>query len=303
MKTELKSILAGNFYTADFSCINELIRDAANYIMDVFRDDAFDKIIEEYNLVSNLLSRVVDVEKQRKSVDFLIGRYIGIIEMTGEVLLRNKKKEKINNFVGNLKVEDLPHFNDIIITVAENPSINHQKLADAVGISKGSLTPIMEKLVESGLITFIRPGKFKYYYLTSQGDKYYKDKSINICRIRNKDALFEDLLFFVENSDNPSKCVGEITSFLFNRRFKSNEFKEKNKKQKDPLDILSQEVKIQSTYINIENRIQNYEVNKMKIMTSIEGDAIKKHVYFSNNKDEFNDTVDKSDLCHTTFAS
>ena len=180
MKIDLKNILAEKFYELEFSDVSESIRNAINYIIDAFRDDDFNKIREEYNSAIDLLSRVTDIETQRESVDYLIGQYVGIMEIMGEALLKNTKQKKVNDFINNLKIEDLPHFNDIIITVGENPKINHQKLADSVGITKDTLTPIMDKLIESGLITFMHPGKFKYYYLTPQGDKYYKDKLINI---------------------------------------------------------------------------------------------------------------------------
>ena len=32
----------------------------------------------------------------------------------------------------------------------------------------------MKRLVDAGLVTFIRSGKFKYYILTSVGEKYYR---------------------------------------------------------------------------------------------------------------------------------
>lgn len=217
MQIDLKNILAEKFYELEFLDVSESTRNAINYIIDAFRDDDFNKIREEYNSAIGLLSRVTDIETQRESVDYLIGRYVGIMEMMGKALLKNAKQKKVNDFIDNLKIEDLPHFNDIIITIGENPKINHQKLADSVGLTKDTLTPIMDKLIESGLITFMRPEKFKYYYLTPQGDKYYKDKLINISRVKNKDALFEDLLLFVENSDNPSKCIEEINNFLYKK--------------------------------------------------------------------------------------
>jgi DNA-binding PadR family transcriptional regulator len=284
MKIDLKNILAEKFYELEFIDVSESIRDAVNYIIDSFRDDDFNKICEEYNSAIGLLSRVTDIEIQRESVDYLIGRYVGIMEMMGEALLKNTKQKKVNDFIGNLKIEDLPHFNDIIITVGENPKINHQKLADSVGITKGTLTPIMDKLVESGLITFMRPGKFKYYYLTPQGDKYYKDKLINIRRVKNKDALFEDLLLFVENSDNPSECVGKINSFLYNKKFKSDEFKEKNNKRLDPLDMLTQITIDQPVYISIDNTVNNFEADEIRTVTLFDGDQAKKHISFSNSK-------------------
>ena len=118
MQIDLKNILAEKFYELEFIDVSESIRNAINYIIDAFRDDDFNKIREEYNSVTGLLSRVTDIEIQRESVDYLIGRYVGIMEMMGEVLLKNTKQKKVNDFIGNLKIKDLLLF----VENSDNPS-------------------------------------------------------------------------------------------------------------------------------------------------------------------------------------
>lgn len=94
MKIDLKNILAEKFYELEFIDVSESIRDAVNYIIDSFRDDDFNKICEEYNSAIGLLSRVTDIEIQRESVDYLIGRYVGIMEMMGEALLKTQSRKR-----------------------------------------------------------------------------------------------------------------------------------------------------------------------------------------------------------------
>lgn len=118
MQIDLKNILAEKFYELEFIDVSESIHNAINYIIDAFRDDDFNKIREEYNSVTGLLSRVTDIEIQRESVDYLIGRYVGIMEMMGEALLKNTKQKKVNDFIGNLKIKDLLLF----VENSDNPS-------------------------------------------------------------------------------------------------------------------------------------------------------------------------------------
>lgn len=270
-----------------FKQILIVIQDQIEELVAAYRDNNFNSIKKKYNDESNALSRLADVEIHKESTDYLIGRYIGAMEIIGEVLLKKKKEDKIRGFITDIKIEDVPHFNDIIINIADEPRINHQKLADKVGITKGALTPIMDKLADSGLVEYMRPGKFKYYYLTPQGYEYYKDKLINIQRAKNKEALLEDLLLFVENSDNPAEIVGEINEVLYKKEFKSNKFKKKNIKQSDddPFDVLARMVEEEPVYISVGKTIKNYEADEIMAVRMIKGNNQKRHIAFSNKKE------------------
>ena len=97
-----------------------------------------------------------------KNIHFLFGRYIGHIDFLYEQLAKEYKEKSFKESLSVLNISDIPHVNDIIVTIYQQGGIRHGILAEKVGIEKSTLSGIMDKLVKKGAVRFSRPGKYKF---------------------------------------------------------------------------------------------------------------------------------------------
>ena len=147
------------------------------------------------------------------------------------------KAYKEKNFRDSLEardISDIPHVNDIIVTIKQDEGIRQGKLAEKVGIENTTLSGIMDKLVEKGAIRFSRPGKYKYYYLTELGNNYYEKNKIIIEAETNIDALTEQLLLALSKEDDANGRLLQIISALCKGKSVFNGYNSKTKEKVNP---------------------------------------------------------------------
>lgn len=169
-----------------------------------------------------------------KNVDFAFGRYIGYVDALYEQLAKAYKEKSFNDTLETYDISDIPHVNDIIITVKQEEGIRHGNLAEKVGIEKSTLSGIMDKLVEKGAIRFSRPGKYKYYYLTELGNSYYEKNKMIIEAETDIDALTEQLLLALSKEDDANGKLLQIISALCKGKNVFEGYKSKTKEKVNP---------------------------------------------------------------------
>ena len=92
MKTENKKQII-NYRNVDFETLLGIIQEEAVLITELFRDNKYTLISDEYEDTRVLLTEIADIEVQDESKEFLLGRCVGIMEMASEILLKNKRNE------------------------------------------------------------------------------------------------------------------------------------------------------------------------------------------------------------------
>lgn len=194
-------------------------------------------------------------EIKSENVSFAIGRYYGMLEALSGCVDDLVKKERVLNEINSSSFEKIPHLNDIIAIIAANPGIRHGELAKKVGIERNTLTSITDKLVECDVITFSRPGKFKYYYLTNLGNSYYEDNLIHIKESLSLDYLIEQLVLVVSKSDSPTEIATKVVHALFDGQHKFKDFRTSNAHKINPLQIIPDIIAIKPAYIMTSNSV------------------------------------------------
>lgn len=182
----------------------------------------------------SILSFRVKKKLVEKNVDFAFGRYIGYVDALYEQLVKAYKEKNFRDTLETYDISDIPHVNDIIITIKQDEGIRHGNLAEKVGIEKSTLSGIMDRLVERGAIRFSRPGKYKYYYLTELGNSYYEKNRMIIEAETNIDALTEQLLLALSKEDDANGKLLQIITALCEGKNVFDGYKSKTKEKVNP---------------------------------------------------------------------
>ena len=95
MRRDIRDIL---FKKEEYSFKQILIavQDEIEELVVAYRDNNFISINKKYNDELSTLNRLADVEIHKESTDYVIGRYIGAMEIIGEVLLKKRKSETLS---------------------------------------------------------------------------------------------------------------------------------------------------------------------------------------------------------------
>ena len=218
----------------DYLNLNTCIKDSIKRLKAYLSDADLAGIEDEIEQKKSSLSFRVKKKLVEKNVDFVFGRYIGYIDALYEQLAKAYKEKKFRDALEGYDISDIPHVNDIIITIKQNEGIRHGRLAEKVGIEKSTLSGIMDKLVDRGAIRFSRPGKYKYYYLTELGNNYYEKNKIIIEAETNIDALTEQLLLALSKEDDANGKLLQIITALCEGKNIFKGYKSKTREKVNP---------------------------------------------------------------------
>ena len=236
--------------------------------------------------LQNVLSHHTEKSQTYSNELFALGRCAGCIEFL-DVLLKYKiRKERSNNIFTTSEAKNIPHINDVISYISKQPGIRHGELSNKVGVEKNTLTSIMSKLVDSGLVTYARPGKFKYYYLTDQGKNYYKDNLEHFKTSYDINYLIEQLLLVVSNSSNPSELVGKIMTSLYAGHHEFEGYESKIAKNITPLSLIPKIIAENPVSIYFNNNDNTYIVDSAELITFYKSISTKSILYLSHNSNE-----------------
>lgn len=236
----------------DYDYIYEFINNSVDAIVRDLYDDELKKVLTTIEREKSIFSMIDKQESVEKNKHYLIGKYVGFIYAVDKFLSIALPKKNLDNVVNSLNVYEIPHINDIIITIIKNEGIRHGKLADEIGIKKSTLTGIMEKLVSKGIVTFSRPGKYKYYYVTDLGKEYYKHNKGVINSMSNIDSLTEQLLVAISKEDDANGKLISIIEALTKGKHCFKEYEAKSKGKIKPETIFAHMPRIKPVNVAIE---------------------------------------------------
>lgn len=229
-------------------------------------------------------------EIKSENISFAIGRYYGMLEALSGCVDDLVKKERVLNEINASSFEKIPHLNDIIAIIATNPGIRHGELATRVGIEKNTLTSITDRLVECDVITFSRPGKFKYYYLTTLGKSYYEDNLIHIKESLNLDYLIEQLVLVMSKNSSPMEIAEKVLHSLNVGQHKFKEYKASNSNQIDPLHLIPWLIAEKPAFVATSNSSEVMYADTATIFGINSEIASESLIYFSNSQESLENT-------------
>lgn len=212
-------------------------REKTEYFKVLLKEHKLEELEKQLNYEKNICAHDIKKEYFEKNIHFVLGEYIGELNSLYEQLKEKYEEIAIKDLVYKSDIIEIPHVNDIISTIYHDEGIRHGVLAEKIGIDRSTLTGIMDKLVIKQVVIFSRPGKFKHYYLTNLGKKYYSDQRDILESNSKVDVALEQLLINLSKEENKTKIIQDIIPRVFEQNSKIKGHN--NKKQKiDPTSLL-----------------------------------------------------------------
>lgn len=109
--------------------------------------------------------------ENKNSLEYCVGYYAAYLEAIQCVLDVEELQERAQELLIEHS-DSISHFDEILSYIKESDYLQHSHLASRLGIKVNTLTDIMEKVCQTGLVAFTRSGRLKHYYLTDAGKKY-----------------------------------------------------------------------------------------------------------------------------------
>lgn len=195
---------------------NKSFRERCRYLL---RCQLYSELKDETNALKKRMTYAVRIASDKNRTSFFMGQFTGYMEALDEFNFIAERKENVVKSIESSKIENIPHINDIIVTISKDEGIRHGSLAQQVGIEKSTLSGIMMKLEESGIVSSLRPGKFKYYYLTEVGKQYYQDHQKDMVRSANIDIVIEQLKSIISRSNSPYKIIMKVMEAIYSEKY------------------------------------------------------------------------------------
>lgn len=73
------------------------------------------------------------------------------------------------------EVSDIPMAKDAVYCIYYNQGLRDEQIAEKLNVDVDCLKKTLDELFAKEIITFTRPGKWKHYYLTGKGNRYYEE--------------------------------------------------------------------------------------------------------------------------------
>lgn len=194
--------------------VQTYIDDKVRYFQDLVLTQEPEKLKKALEYEYRLCDWLIQKYTYEKSISYFLGYYVGLLaSFKNELTVAYNQKQ-----ISLISEINVPHLDDILFAIEEHEGIRHGKLAEYIGIERSTLTGIMDRIVASGAVTFSRPGKYKFYYLTDEGKEYcnknrryyQSEKSINV--------LVAELIEQLQRDSNPSQTIGKIVQTIFEHR-------------------------------------------------------------------------------------
>ena len=184
----------------DENRVTTYARTVTKYAINLYRQknySALENWMETEKLISTYCLEII---KKDAPVQYSAGFLAGVLKVVEVIVKENYKQLNIGECLKTIEWENIPHVAQILEVIYKNPRIQHARLAEMIDISSATLTGIMKRMTDAGMVEFIRSGKFKYYILTRVGTTYYlQNRTIleqNV--ILNTKAFEKDRIFAIE---------------------------------------------------------------------------------------------------------
>lgn len=250
------------FEQNDYEKIFLYIQEKSEQLELLFQERNLEQLERDLEYEKNIFSYFVKKEYVEKNIHFIFGRYIGLLDALYEQLIEQSSQQLLEKEFDDYDISQIPHVNDIIVTIQNNEGIRHGNLAEKVGIEKSTLTGIMERLVDKEVVKFSRPGKYKYYYLSDLGRKYFEKNKKLIEVGTDIDALIEQLLVCLSKEDNVTDKVLQIITTLCKGNSKLSGYNSKAKDRVDTEMIFSTIPSIKPINVMFPDTKQIHKINQ-----------------------------------------
>ncbi len=213
----------------DYENLFLYIQESSNYLKSLLENSNFAELEKVLEHEKNHTAYYIKKEYAEQNIHFIFGRYVGLMDVIYDQLSNESQMLQFKNKIEEYDISEIPHVNEIILSIHRDEGIRHGKLADNIGIDKSTLTGIMDKLVDKGAVTFTRPGKYKYYYLSKFGKAYYENNKKFLEVGSNIETLIEQILLCLSKEENATDRALEIITALCRGKSKSNGYNYKIK--------------------------------------------------------------------------
>ena len=253
----------------DATEVKEYTRNYASLLVELYRTQKHREIKKEIIYQDRQLDWLVQKYNADQDIGYSIGYLSGIICALKEFVSKAFLDERMNKIMENLDTVQLPHFDEILYTIEKEEGIRHGKLAERIGVDKSTLSGIMDKAILSGAVNFSRPGKFKYYYLSTAGKAYCSDKRKRHKSVRNIDSLIEEIALLLNQEKDPAEAVAKIVKALYEKNQKvCNQAEDTVAKQTSLLEAVNQVSALDTFKMKVSGKIENYTINSALAVTS-----------------------------------
>lgn len=192
----------------DYNAVSRYVSVAANELKSYYRNKDYQALKKSHDKLDHCFLFPRKEEETNASIGYMIGYICGILQSLEEFLISDEFE--INSSLLEEKsadIESVPHVHEILKVLSTTDEVQHQSLADRIGIDKSTLTPIMERLNKLNLVSFSRIGKFKFYSVTSVGRAYNQQFSVNENMIADASGKLEKILNLLMEEKEKKKRI------------------------------------------------------------------------------------------------
>lgn len=150
--------------------VQEYGRQVELLAMELYQQKQMDKLEQLVDRQRRCIARCSDILQDTNPIPYEVGRMSGLLELMVQVIRNQHRQVQISTQVAELYQR--PHFKEILAVISSNPGIQHARLAEKISVDTSTLTGIMKRIEQTGLVDFVRSGKCKYYSLTADGAEY-----------------------------------------------------------------------------------------------------------------------------------
>lgn len=150
--------------------VQEYGRQVELLAMELYQQKQMDRLEQLVDRQRRCIARCSDILQDTNPIPYEVGRMSGMLELMVQVIRNQHRQLQISTQVAELYQR--PHFKEILSAIGSNPRIQHARLAEKISVDTSTLTGIMKRMEQTGLVDFVRSGKYKYYSLTADGEEY-----------------------------------------------------------------------------------------------------------------------------------
>jgi|GEM_PF-5834076 len=158
--------LRGSFKSEDAEGVKRNLGEIFPYVVHYLRERNYEKL---RHLGEKLAHLTFDFDDGTK--DLQIARQLGYLQALENVVRKMMNSEVERETFEALKKE--PRYAELLSIIKREGIIEHNELADKLGVSSEGLHEIIKTIYRSEAITFITYGEMRYYNLTSAGEAMY----------------------------------------------------------------------------------------------------------------------------------
>ena len=152
--------------------IKQQISSQKDLLTTLLNEDEYAKLEEIIERDKNIFAYINTKKIVDGNLDYILGTYIGYLQAMEEIAEINIRKENATKVVTEIGYDVVKKIFDMLINREYGLIETNINIA---GIDKDNFERIMYLLVRENLIKYTRPGRYKFYYISEFGKKYYNE--------------------------------------------------------------------------------------------------------------------------------